>query len=554
MNRAWPTIAVLLLVAGLTAFLRQPVVDDAFCDPDVAGAAYSAQEILTGGDLYGNTVETKPPLSYLMFAGLFAACGKSMVWVYLLSILWHFGVAACLLWLGRSMLGFGAAAIAAVCYAVFSTAWSANGPCPNFETWSLLPLALGFVFLWRASAGAFFANLLLTGVFAGVAVLAKQNVAVMPPLVLPWLWFALAESHPEPRVRAKRLAAGAGVAALGAALPLMAVALFFASHGTLDSLWRALRPGAALAYMTSEHAIFLWDRLRVSGGAYLGQFLPVLPLPLLMFVAYGAKATQKLNARHVLAYRLVAVWLVAALAAVIVGTKFFDHYFVLLMPPLALASGLGLWAVTRHGRLPRAAAFAVAVLAVGLLAFGFRWEFRLGAQAAGDRLRHGQLRWTEDADNFFFKSNLPRYMAWNHWQEKTGRCIAEKTAPDDTIYVWDYVPGVYWFADRRAPTRHFMYFNVALEQPSDHGRWHGELTPDVRRARAELLAQLHADPPTFIVTIREQPPDEFRHHRKSPAPVFDELATFLESRYERDWDCANLYLQAYRRVDTPEND
>ncbi|MDP8224153.1 MAG: glycosyltransferase family 39 protein [Candidatus Lernaella stagnicola] len=546
MKQAVSAIVLFVVVAALTGWLRQPVIDEAFCDPDLAGAVYSAQELLLGGDLYGDTVETKPPLSYLMFAGLFALFGKSMKVIYLYSALWHLAVAVVLFFLARSILSTGAGVLAAIFYAFFSASNSTNGPCPNFETWTLLPTALGFWFLWRASRGRWHVNLAAAGICAGVSLLAKQNVVVMPLLALPWLWFAL-EHENEKRAKVRKLIAGVGVATVGALLPIVFAALFFAARGQLGSLWNSLHPGAAVSYMSSEAAIFLWERMRVTGGDFLWQFLPVVPMIGALIAAFAVPLVDKPKASQILGYRLIAVWLVAAFAAVVVGTKFFDHYFILLTPPLAAGAGIGVWALAFRTKWPRAVGVVLIVVTIALVAFAFRWEWRIATKAAVDRVKIGRLQWKEDGDYFWFRSNLPRYMSWSHWLERVGRCTRENTTPADGIYVWDYEPGIYWFADRRAPTKHFMYFNVAVEQPDDQGRWYGDESPQVRRNRAELLAELHAHPPAYIVTYKQAPSGEFRYHRKRPAPFFPALAEWVESFYERDMDCSNLYLQAYRR-------
>jgi 4-amino-4-deoxy-L-arabinose transferase-like glycosyltransferase len=66
---------------------------------------------------------------------------------------------------------------------------------------------------------------------------------------------------------------------------------------------------------------------------------------------------QKRAARPILA------WLAGAVIAVVAPNKFWDHYFLILLPPLCLLAGLGLAAVVGAVGCGPGGAAAVAVLA-----------------------------------------------------------------------------------------------------------------------------------------------------------------------------------------------
>jgi len=540
--------AILLAICGWSIFLRQPAIDDFFCDPDVAGVAYSSRELLIGGDLYADTVETKPPLSYLLYAGIFRLGGLSISLVYWLGAVWHLGVLLVLYALAAAMAGRGAGICAALAYSFFSVGQSANGVCPNFETWTLLPLAVGYWRLWRLIDRYCWTDLFLAGICLGVAVLAKQNVLVTALPAVVWLAAVLAEDNNRPAGR--RIAFGLIVALGGLLLPFGAVAGYFAARDGLASMVRVLSPTGVMGYMASESSQFLWDQLRVHGGNFLFQFGALLAVAFLMFFAYSRPAIIERLGRHYLwGSRLAATWFVGAVAAVMIGTKFFDHYYVLLLPPLALMVALGVWPLARHWRLSAGMGAVLLGLTAALFVLTFRWEILIARQALEDRVRIGRLNFTEECDYFYRRPNLPRLLAWNRHLAATGFCLRENTSPDETIYVWDYEPGLYWFADRRAPTRHFMYFDVAVELPEGAGRWHTTIDERVRASRGELLADLIRTPPAYLVTLRapaaSDPPADYR---KPPAPLFPELADFLTRNYHLDEHCSNRYFLTYRRL------
>ncbi len=98
-------MAIVALILALQIFMRLPMLDDIFCDPDVAGVAYSAQELQRSGALYSGTVETKPPGAYILFAAIFEIFGRDIRFVNAASIMLHAAIVFCLFLLGRAMLG-----------------------------------------------------------------------------------------------------------------------------------------------------------------------------------------------------------------------------------------------------------------------------------------------------------------------------------------------------------------------------------------------------------------------------------------------------------------
>ncbi len=395
------TVVALVFLAALTVFLRQPAADDIFCDPDVAGVAYSAQELLEGHGLYSRTVETKPPAAYLLFAALFATCGRTMTAVFVAAIVMHLGVLLALFWLGRAMAGHGAGLAAAFVYAFYQAGSAANGPCPNFETWTLLPTALMYVSLWRFLQHGRRRSLAAAGAWAVTAALFKQTVLIFPLLSLPLLWMR-GENHRMVKVPAGTLARDLGAFALGFVLPLVPVMIYFATLGDLGAMLRRLNPLSVAAYAASENILFTWDMLAMFGGSFLWHFKFLLLfaalLALLPWKPLRREETE--DVRIFLGRQFIFVYLIGALIAVEAGTKFFPHYFMMLLPPLALAAGVATVRLGFASRLPKVLGV---VLLAGLLygtGYDLRLETRLATQALRDRVQLGHLRWYVGCDNF----------------------------------------------------------------------------------------------------------------------------------------------------------
>ena len=144
-----------------------------------------------------------------------------------------------------------------------------------------------------------------------------------------------------------------------------------------------------------------------------------------------------------------------------------------------------------------------------------------------------------------------------------GHYIGANSEPTDGLLVYDYVPTVYLAADRRAPTRHHMNFEVAAELPAQYGRWIDERTDRLQRNRDELMADLAADPPLYIVRFAETAWDEddMARHALNPltgrplatmiwqTPLFPALGAFVDAHYRVDPDAPDVPLEVLRRDD-----
>ena len=100
--------------------------------------------------------------------------------------------------------------------------------------------------------------------------------------------------------------------------------------------------------------------------------------------------------------------------------------------------------------------------------------------------------------------------SWHIESPALARYIADNTSPDDRIYNLGFQSELYFYADRRSPTR-YLFDHVFLADPS--------LVEDT-------LKDLQEETPTFFIdSARYGPPDKHRYDRSG----FDQ---FLADRYE----------------------
>jgi hypothetical protein len=536
-------------------FLRAPSYTSAFFDPDVAATVYSARLFAEGSCIYPDAVETKPPGAYAVLA-LLLAIGRTMTGVHLLVAAMHLGIAVAIARaVGRSA-GRAAGRLAALAYATYSALGFVNGYAPNFETWTIAPLVLAALVLLPAHEASRW-RFLAAGMFAGTAILMKQQA-----LFVGGALGVAAVLLPTGK-RVRRVDRGLLFAA-GFVAPGAVVLAFFAAKGCVGDLWTAIGPAHGASYVAANEPGEVLNRA--------GRFFAVFGRHAAPLIASAVGGLVVLLLRPRSEIRVIAcLWIAGAFAATCAGTMFFPHYATFLVAPLSVLAGVGLGRATERAG-SRLAQTGIAIAAAAFLIAGVPREARLAAIAARDIATTGS---PESRD--LFQANASFGYEWRHVAlgishleldlvaRAVGEYIRARTRPDEPILVYDYVPAVYWYADRRAPTRHYMNFDVARELPPDYGRWFAEENDVLRANRAVLMRDLADRPPRYVVRVRRDrplpitPEPRFFLHNfygdpmtfsEWRAPLFPDLAAFVGRHYRPAPDAPDGPLFVLERDDT----
>jgi len=500
----------LLLLFGAVALLwygRVPGLSNDFCDPDLAGITYGATDLLNGGTIYGNCVETKPPGAYLIFAACYALFGRTLVPIYVLAALLHTACLLLLALMARRTAGPVAALFTAWFYAALAIDAAAAANCPNYDSWMSFFVVFGLAALTPNAAHPTRGRPLLAGVLLGAAFLMKQQAAVF--MIVAGLWVVL-----QGKGQGKRIALHLGRLALGIVLPLAAVLLAWWLLGGLTTLARDLHPLRLRHYVGAVEYGEVLRMARERIGDYLGGTWLQWALVLGGLIWWlSGRDKERLYTRRLL-------YLLAAVVAVMAGTRYYSHYFIILAAPLALAAGHAAGLAVRSLRRRWLRVALPIILGLSLL-WTVRMELLQATMAATgpDLITEEMLtRFTRDdvnLDGRFDDDDL----------QHLGGYLGSQSGPGETIYVWPYYPQLYFWADRRSPTKHYMYFEVAANLPFKRGGWHAQVNQSVRRSRRQLLADLEAHPPIFIVLPRD--PEAWDR-------PFAELEQWVHERYRPD--------------------
>lgn len=419
---AVPLILICLLPIVLYfPFLRAPF------ERDEGVYATIAQGLLDGQVPYRDLFDNKPPLVYGWYAFSFLLFGESVVAPRIVAAVLLSFTTLSLFSQARLMFPRGVAYAAAGLFAV-STGLPWVALHANTEAYMLLPLVaslLAFTIGMRRDRLSWF---LLAGALGGLAMLTKQ-VAVWNLLAL-----AVVASVWRPR------AAGGGWPSVfpalwlltGAAAMTALVALPFVAAGALDDL---------------VYANISYNWLYV-GALSFGQRLFQMGAFLLLFFGVAAPLVAGALAGLLLAWRrrnrtahyLLVLWALASVAGVASGGQFFPHYFMHLLPAMAVLTAVVIYERfrARDIRLIGKPALLVTALLIAI---------SLGTNAI--------LYFTPEEAQQRVYTPIFYQEEWESSSRALATYVAERTGPEDTIFNFGRESQIYFYADRRPAARYF---------------------------------------------------------------------------------------------------
>ncbi|MFJ8061369.1 ArnT family glycosyltransferase [Streptomyces sp. NPDC096142] len=501
------TEAVLLCLLALV--LRLPSFRRPFWSPDEGYLATQATMLRTGGRLYQNVVDRKPPVMPWLYEACFAFAGDGGLTAVRIAAVAALGATAVLTArTADQLLGAWAALPAGVLTVTASVALPApDAMAATFE-----------IFMLPATAVALYCGVkdrfLLAGLAVSVAVLTKQ-VGLAP--LLPLLPLALEG----PRRRRNTVAL-----ALGAVAPVAICALVLGVHRF--TFWVFLSSGSYAssppgAQVIAEHAASGLVSLLTAFAAVL-VLLPLLPRRRRthsLRVARRRGARPRRSAAHSRRTdRLPVVWLLASAGGVSVGWHFYGHYFLQLVPPAALLAlrvidvscerPSGGPAVLRHlveraGRRGVALSAAACSLLVAACWTTAAWQTR--------------------------PPQLDKTLA-------VANAVRDHSAPGASLFVWGMHPETYWLSGRPPASR---YLTAGLLTNFSGGA-------DIRRVGPEYAVP--GSWPVFRRELADTPPCVLvDDSADTPYPLADypELRTLLADGYRRVADIQGA--RVYRRDD-----
>src|SRR5204863_3688324 len=310
-------IILLTVVIRLPSLLHPQPID--------SEAMYSvvANEIVDGGRPYIDAVERKPPLLFWTYAAIFKVAGK-FNWkaLHVVALVWTLCAMAGLYLVGRELFDRKTGLIAAFFYGVFQPWLTWKNLSFDAEMLMNLPIIWAWAIAFRRSSSRLRPELFAAGALLGAAFLLKQPAAIAAVplgiyLLLPSYRASRSLTRMNSIIHATMLTAGF-LAAVGLATIV---------------LWKQGILHEAFYWTIADHDVphVFWQTGIVRTLAFLGACLPLVIGSIMACRDEEEIWAGKMPERTALLGLLAASAIGAA-----AGARFYPHYYVQLIPPLAL--------------------------------------------------------------------------------------------------------------------------------------------------------------------------------------------------------------------------
>ena len=433
--------------------------------------AYVGQLLLKGISPFTHAYTMKLPGVSAVYALFISVFGQTPAGIHLGLLLVNLACVLLVYLLARRLFDPLTAALSGASYAVLSLSQAVYGAHAHATHFVMLFALAGFLLLLRAMDQGRLATLFASGLCFGLAFTMKQHAALMIAFALLYLvwrdW-----SRPQERqflLRAVPLFLSAIVT------PYLLILLGMAKAGALESFW-FWTVQYPRAYVSEQGLAGGWQNFAYSFGPLLQ-----LQFPFWLLAAAGILLvlTGKLRCND---RRFLFGFLIFSFLAICPGLYFREHYFIMLLPAIALiagagAAGAGATLLPRFSQQSsRQACLSYRFVPVLLLCTAVTFCLFQEKEYLFKLTPLEVSRFTYDENPFPESLQVARY-------------LKEHTGAEDRIAVLGSEPQIYFYADRLSATGHIYMYGLMENQP------HAE------RMQLQMIREIETARPKYVVVV-----------------------------------------------------
>ncbi len=516
----WPALWLLLILA-LVAVVRIRMASIPL-ERDEGEYAYVAQLMLEGEAPYRLVYTMKMPGIYAAYALIMSLFGQTTAGIHLGFMLVNMGAIVLLYFVARRFLDRAGAVAASAAYALLSLSPYVQGFNAHSTHFVILAALGAILVLLRAQERGGLMGFFWSGALFGISFLMKQPggaFAFFGGGIL--LWTALQARPPDWRTHAPRLA----VYAAGVAAPIVLTGLILWRAGVWDKFW----------WWTVTYARVHATALPLAvGKARLAAFLTHLSWDGLFWaLALAGLGCVILDKGRLDEKFFILSWLLFSFAAMCPTFQFTSHYFVLMLPVVALlaaraCASAAVWLAAQSRALVRSAPWLLFGLAGEAMACSHLDMFLAQGPEEGAALIY-------TANNFQVYPVLADY-------------LRRRSPPTAKLAIFGSEPELLFYSHRRSVTGYIYMYDLVQNQPFRQ-RMDQEMMAEVEQGHADYVVFVN-----LVFSWLPAPPDSFQPFKNWMMNYTDSqyepcgVVTFLPNRYFWGPDCLKHVPPGHRFV------
>ncbi len=464
-------INALLLIVVLSSSLIRLRLLSMPLERDEGEYAYAGQLLLQGIPPYQLAYNMKFPGTYVAYAGILGLFGQSPAGIHLGLALVNAANIVLVFLLAKRLFGQPAAIFSAASYALLSTSESVLGFAAHASHFVVLTALAGILLLLKAIESRRIAFHFWSGLLLGLGMLMKQPGVFF--ILFGWLYLLLTE--PQDPLNWRSLARRLGAYSCGAVLPFLLTCLWLWRAGVFGNFW-FWTFSYATQYASSNSILMALPVLRLVGPSVLGASAGLWAIAALGIVLLLVSRAPRSQVSFALGYLLFSF------LAVCPGFYFREHYFILMLPAVALLSGFAVawvidWLACR--KLGWLAAGPVLVF-LGVCSYSIASQadflFKLDAETA--------------CRSVYAPNPFPEAL-------KIADYIRDHTPADARIAVLGSEPEIYFYS-RRHSASGFIYTYGLMEEQKFASSMQQQMIQDIETAKPQFLVLVNVSYSWFV--------------------------------------------------------
>jgi hypothetical protein len=458
-----PWLAVVIIIA-ITAGLRFRLLDVPL-ERDEGEYAYAGQLILQGIPPYSHVYNMKLPGIYAAYALILAVLGQTHTAIHMGLLIINAVTILLIFLLAKYLTDSFTAVFAAAAFAALSLAQSVLGLSANAEHFVILFAVAGILLLLHAINRNSLILLIAASVLLGIGFLMKQHGAAF--IVFAGLYLFSIQLRRKP-FEFKSFLLRAGLFIIGATLPFGITCLILWHVGVFKKFW----------FWTFVYAREYISRMPIPVGLeYLKlAIIPIVSSAVLIWILAGIGLLTLFIEKKIRDRSLFIVgFLFFSFLSTCPGLYFRKHYFILLLPAVALLSGVGLFGIRQILRSRKTTIVKDLIVVLLGLAMLFstlyqQKDFLLAKDpVVVSRMTYGPNPFPESL--------------------KIAEYIKANSSSDDTIAILGSEPQIFFYANRHSATSYVYVY--PLMEPH----------PYALQMQKEMVQQIEAAEPKFLIFV-----------------------------------------------------